>query len=135
MLATKMRHLKSKKPLRKTISVILSLMIVVSALVFVIPMASAKGESAFMSNEEIFIDMRDFSGWDDKADFRVFTFYNNSDDENYCHEYAGNFNNDGWYEGFNVLQAGIKADKFCDHVYRFRIPTTDVSHLRIVSLV
>ena len=127
-----MRHLKSKKPLRKTISVILSLMIVVSALVFVIPMASAKGESAFMSNEEIFIDMRDFSGWDDKADFRVFTFYNNSDDENYCHEYAGNFNNDGWYEGSNVLQAGIKADKFCDHVYRFRIPTTDVSHLRIV---
>ena len=50
MLATKMRHLKSKKPLRKTISVILSLMIVVSALVFVIPLASAEGEPAIMSN-------------------------------------------------------------------------------------
>lgn len=39
-----------------------------------------------------------------------------------------------WYEGDNVLRAGIKAQKFTNHVYSFRIPANNLSHLRIVRV-
>ena len=111
----------------------LSMAVVVSTFAFSIPTASAKGESPFIDCEEIFIDMRSFTGWTSKsASFRVFTFYNDSDNPNWCHEYEGNFDNDGWYEGSNVLAKGIVPVKFCDNVYSFRIPSTKISHLRVV---
>jgi len=98
-----------------------------------IPTASAKDESPFVDCEEIFIDMRNFTSWtDSSASFRVFTFYNDSDSTHYCHEYEGNFDNDGWYTGANVLAKGIVPVKFCDNVYSFRIPANNISHLRIV---
>ena len=42
-----------------------------------------------------------------------------------------NFANNGWFTGSNVLQKGILADKFADHIYRFRIPSDKISHVRI----
>lgn len=132
-IAKRFRQEKSKKPFVKVLGVILSMLIILSTVITAIPLASAKGESPFVDCEEIYIDMRSFTGWtDSSASFRVFTFYNDSDDAHYCHEFAGNFDNDGWYNGSNVLQAGIKAVKFCNNVYSFRIPANNLSHLRIV---
>ena len=124
---------QTKKGFAKVFAVVLSMAVVVSTFAFSIPTASAKGESPFIYCEEIFIDMRSFTGWTSKsASFRVFTFYNDSDNPNWCHEYEGNFDNDGWYEGSNVLAKGIVPVKFCDNVYSFRIPSTKISHLRVV---
>ena len=124
---------QTKKGFAKVFAVVLSMAVVVSTFAFSIPTASAKGESPFIDCEEIFIDMRSFTGWTSKsASFRVFTFYNDSDNPNWCHEYEGNFDNDGWYEGSNVLAKGIVPVKFCDNVYSFRIPSTKISHLRVV---
>lgn len=116
-----------------TLSLLLALLMILSISIAGIPTASAKGEAPFVDCEEIFIDMSEFTGWAaDGAAFKVFTFYNDSNDEHYCHEYAGNFNNDNWYDGSNVLAAGISAVKFYDNVYSFRIPANNLSHLRIV---
>lgn len=115
------------------LGIVLSALIVLSTVFIAIPLVSAKGESPFVDCEEIFIDMRSFTGWtESSASFRVFTFYNDSDDANYCHEYEGNFDNDGWYTGSNVLGKGIVPVKFCNNVYSFRIPANNISHLRIV---
>lgn len=135
-LHTKRNSAKSKKTFVGVLAVVLSLLITASVLIVAVPAVSAKGESPFQDNECIYIDCSQaLSGggrWDDaSAELRVFTFYNNSDDSDYCHEFAGNFNNDGWYTGSNVLQAGIKADKFSDHIFRFRIPSDKISHVRI----
>lgn len=133
LMAKWFRQEKSKRPFVKVLGIVLTTLIVLSSVFIAIPTASAKGESPFVDCEEIYIDMRSFTGWtDSSASFRVFTFYNDSDDEHYCHEFAGNFDNDGWYEGSNVLQAGIQAVKFCNNVYSFRIPANNLSHLRIV---
>lgn len=126
---------QGKKTFLGVLAVLLAVLVAVSALVFALPIVSAKGESAFIDNECIFIDCRignnDF--WDkDGAEIRVFTYYNDSDDANYCHEFEENFQNDNWFTGADVLQKGIKADKFCDHVYRFRIPSDKISHVRVV---
>ncbi len=133
--ATKYTSRQGKRSLLGVLAVLLSVLIAASALVIAVPMVSAQGESAFIDNECIFIDCRignnDF--WDkDGAEIRVFTYYNDSVDANYCHEFEENFQNDGWFSGSNVLQKGIKADKFCDHVYRFRIPSDKISHVRVV---
>lgn len=125
------RQSGKKAPFR-VLAVVLALVLTASMFAIGIPMASAKGESAFTDCEEIYIDMRSFTGWsENSAAFRVFTFWNDSNDVNYCREFPGNFDNDGWYDGQNVLQAGIKASKFCDNVYSFRIPSDKLSHLRI----
>ena len=132
-IAKRFRQEKSKKPFVKVLGIVLSALIVLSTVYIAIPLASAKDESPFVDCEEIFIDMRSFTGWtDSSASFRVFTFYNDSDDANYCHEFEGNFDNDGWYTGSNVLEKGIVPVKFCNNVYSFRIPANNISHLRIV---
>ena len=133
--ATKYTSRQGKRSLLGVLAVLLSVLIAASALVIAVPMVSAQGESAFIDNECIFIDCRignnDF--WDkDGAEIRVFTYYNDSVDANYCHEFEENFQNDNWFTGADVLQKGIKADKFCDHVYRFRIPSDKISHVRVV---
>lgn len=115
---------------------LLALLMMLSISIVGIPTASAKGESAFVDNECIYIDVSQaLSGgghWDDaNAELRVFTYYNDSDDANYCHEFEENFENNGWFTGSNVLQKGILADKFADHIYRFRIPSNKISHVRI----
>lgn len=134
-LHTQRQVVKGKKAFVSVLAIVLSLLITISVVFVAIPAVSAKGESAFQDNECIFIDCRlnDGSYWDkDGAQIRVFTYYNNSDDENFCHEFEENFANDGWFTGQNVLQKGILADKFCDHVYRFRIPSDKLSHVRVV---
>lgn len=114
------------------LAIVLSLLITASVLFIAVPAVSAKGESPFTDNECIYIDMSSFTGWEDAdAEFRVFTYYNDSDGAHFCHEFEENFANDDWFKGANVLQKGIKADKFCDHVYRFRIPSNKISHVRI----
>lgn len=133
--AKRLRQSGKSKFFKRVLSVVLSVTIIASAFAIGIPMVSARGGSSFQNNEEIFIDCRldDNTYWDtDGASFKVFTFYSNSSETDYCHEYAGNFNNDGWYEGSNVLSAGITADKFSDHIYRFRIPTEGLDQLRVV---
>ena len=117
-------------------SVVLSVTVIASAFAIGIPMVSARGETPFQDNECIYIDCRQqLSGgnyWDSSgAELRVFTYYNDSDAANFCHEFEEDFQNDNWFTGANVLQKGIKADKFCDHVYRFRIPSDKLSHVRI----
>ena len=120
-LHTQRQVVKGKKAFVSVLAIVLSLLITISVVFVAIPAVSAKGETPFVDCEEIFIDMTGFTGWEDAgAEFRVFTFYNDSDAVHYCHEYAGNFDNDGWYEGDNVLRAGIKAQKFTNHVYSFR---------------
>ncbi len=115
------------------LSVLLSMLIIASVVITALPVVSAKGESAFTDCEEIFIDMRSFTGWTDaSAAFRVFTFYNDSDSQNWCHEYEENFENTDWYNGTNILQSGIKAVKFCNNVYSFRIPANNISHVQVV---
>ena len=130
---TKRHTAKRKSSFLSTLSLVLAVLMMLSVSIVGIPTASAKDESPFVDCEEIFIDMRNFTGWTEKsASFRVFTFYNDSDSTHYCHEYEGNFDNDGWYTGSNVLAKGIVPVKFCDNVYSFRIPANNISHLRIV---
>ena len=100
---------------------LLALLMMLSISIVGIPTASAKDESAFVDNECIYIDVSQaLSGggrWDDaSAESRVFTYYNDSDDANYCHEFKENFANNGWFTGSNVLQKGILADKSADHL-------------------
>ena len=126
-------HVRSKRTFLGITAVVLALLVAISSFALSIPMVSARGETAFVDCEEIFIDLRSFTGWSEaSASFRVFTFYNDSYDEHYCHEYEGNFDNDGWYIGQNVLARGIVPVKFCNNVYSFRIPANNLSHLRIV---
>ena len=71
---------------------LLALLMMLSISIAGIPTASAKGESAFVDNECIYIDVSQaLSGggrWDDSgAELRVFTYYNDSDSPHYCHEY------------------------------------------------
>ena len=75
---------------------LLALLMMLSISIVGIPTASAKGESAFVDNECIYIDVSQaLSGgghWDDaNAELRVFTYYNDSNDANYCHEFEENF--------------------------------------------
>ena len=94
---TKRHTAARKKSFVSVLAIVLSLLIMVSVLLVAVPTVSAKGESPFVDCEEIYIDMRSFTGWtDSSASFRVFTFYNDSDDAHYCHELADNFDNDGW---------------------------------------
>lgn len=126
-------HVRSKRTILGITAVALALLVAISSFAIAGPMVLAKGGSPFQNNEEIFIDMRDFADWDSSgASFRVFTFYSNSNDNDFCHEFEEDFKNDDWYIGSNVLQKGIKADKFCDHVYRFRIPTENLDQVRVV---
>ena len=133
---TKRHTAKRKSSFLRTLSMLLALLMMLSISIVGIPTASAKDESAFVDNECIYIDVSQaLSGggkWDDaSAESRVFTYYNDSDDANYCHEFKENFANNGWFTGSNVLQKGILADKFADHIYRFRIPSDKISHVRI----
>lgn len=134
-LHTQRQKVKSKKAFVSVLAIVLSLLITISVVCFAIPMASAKGESPFQDNECIYIDCRQQIGskyWDsDGAELRVFTFYNDSDAANFCHEFEEDFQNDNWYTGSNVLQKGIKADYVDNHIYRFRIPSDKLSHVRI----
>ena len=133
---TKRHTAKRKSSFLSTLSMLLALLMMLSISIVGIPTASAKGESAFVDNECIYIDVSQaLSGgghWDDaNAELRVFTYYNDSNDANYCHEFEENFENNGWFTGSNVLQKGILADKFSNHIYRFRIPSDKISHVRI----
>lgn len=132
---TQRKTVKNKKSFVSVLAIVLSLLITMSVILVAVPTASAKGESAFQDNECIYIDCRqqmDGKYWDsDSAELRVFTYYNDSDDLHFCHEFEENFQNNGWFVGSNVLQKGIKADKFADHIYRFRIPSDKISHVRI----
>lgn len=133
---TKRHTAKRKSSFLSTLSLVLAVLMMLSVSIAGIPTASAKGESAFVDNECIYIDVSQaLSGgghWDDaNAELRVFTYYNDSNDANYCHEFEENFATDGWFDGANVLQKGIMADKFSDHIYRFRIPSDKISHVRI----
>ena len=130
------RHKVKSNAFVSVLAVVLSLLITLSVVTVAVPIVSARGETAFQDNECIYIDCRQqLSGgnyWDSAgAELRVFTYYNDSDDPNFCHEFEENFQNNGWFVGSNVLQKGIKADKFADHIYRFRIPSDKLSHVRI----
>ena len=136
-LHTQRQVVKGKKAFVSVLAVVLSLLITISVVFVAVPTVAAKGESPFQDNECIYIDCSKLlSGnkyWDsDGAALRVFTFYNDSNDKYSCHEYQGNHTDYKWYTGATVLQAGIKADHFNGHIYRFRIPANNLSHLRII---
>lgn len=122
---------KGRKIITRVLATLLCLLILTSVIIVAIPTVFARGEAPFIDCEEIFIDMRGFTDWTkDNASFRVFTFYNDSDNPHWSHEYAKNFDDNSYDSG--TLSYGIKPVKFADNVYSFRIPANNLSHLRVV---
>ena len=67
---------KGRKIITRVLATLLCLLILASVIIVAIPTVFARGEAPFIDCEEIFIDMRGFTGWTkDSASFRVFTFY------------------------------------------------------------
>ena len=129
--AKRFRQERSKRPFAKVLAVVLTLMILVSTFMLVIPTISALQCSPFTHNEEIYIDMTGLTGWDESgANIRVYTYYSDSN-ENWN---VQNNKNDSECYNYSCYQNAITPTKFADHVYTFRITGEKVGYVKVLRL-
>ena len=135
---TQRQKVKSKKAFVSVLAIVLSLLMTVSVLFVAIPITNVSAQVAqgeYTDSEEIYIDLRSFTNWEnDQASLKVFTFYNNSDtSDHYCREIGKACSNSASKNDYSGnVGYGITPDKFCDHVYRFRIPSDHLDHVIVV---
>ena len=129
--AKRFRRERTKKPFAKVLAVVLTLVMLVSVVMFAIPTISALKCSYFTHQETIYIDLTGFTGWEDSnAKIRVYTYYGDTDDdwnvENGAAD-SGIYNN-------ACYQKAITPSSVSDHLYSFNIQGDRVGYVKVMRL-
>lgn len=128
---TKRHTAKRKSTFLSTLSLVLAVLMMLSVSIAGIPTISALKCSYFTHQEKIYIDLTEFTGWEnDGAVIRVYTYYGNSDD-NWNVE---NNKDDSACNTSECYQNAIVPSSVVDHVYSFNISGNEVGYVKVLRM-